>query len=155
MVLYDFGDTVHLVLALMHSYYRISSAHCVYLAALLFFREYRPFPNAHGYLNVGCRHLRSDVTDLQPAFLDHNVEIGINVPPCNLVGHLPFSFVDFLLLHLLASLCPLALHVRDVVKKAILFLQARLLRLRLTRPHLWGRVVVIHAGLGLALGLLW
>ena len=147
MVLHDFGDTVHLVLALMHSYYRISCAHSVYLAALLFFREYRPFPNAHGYLNIGCRHLRSDVTDLQPAFLNHNVEIGIDVPPRNLVGHLPFSFVEFLLFHLLASLRPLPLHVRNVVKEAILFLEARLLRLRLTRPHLRGRVVMIHAGL--------
>ena len=155
MVLHDFGDTIHLVLALMHSYYRICGAHSVYLAALLFFREYRPFPHAHGYLYVGCGHLRSDVTDLQPAFLDHYVEIGVDVPPGNLVGHLPLSFVDFLLLHLLASLCPLAFHVRDVVKEAILFLQTRLLRLRLARPHLWGRVVVIHPGLGLALGLLW
>ena len=126
MVLHYFGDTVHLVLALMHSYYRIGSAHSVNLASLLFFRKYRSFSNAYRYLNVGCRHLRSDVTDLKPAFLNHYVEIGINVPPCNLIGHLPFSFVDFLLLHLLASLRPLAFHVRNVVKETILFQEARL-----------------------------
>ena len=126
IILYDFGDAVHLVLALVDSYYRIGSAHSVNLAALLFFREYRSFPNANGYLYVGCRHLRSDVTDLKPAFLNHNVEVSINVPPCNLIGHLPFPFVDFLLLHLLASLRPLAFHVRNVVKETILFQEARL-----------------------------
>lgn len=126
MILYDFGDAIHLVLALMHSYYRIGSAHSVNLAALLFFRKYRSFPNAYRYLNVGCRHLRSDVTDLKPAFLNHNVEVGIDIPSCNLIGHLPFSFVDFLLLHLLASLRPLAFHVRNVVKETILFQEARL-----------------------------
>lgn len=146
MVLYYFGDAVHLELALVDSYYRIGSTHSVNLAALLFFRKYRSFPNAHRYLYVGCRHLRSDVTDLKPAFLNHNVEVSIDVPPCNLISHLPFPFVDFLLFHLFASLRPLALHVRNIVKETILFLEARLL-LGLTRPHLRGRGVMIHAGL--------
>ena len=126
MVLYNFCDTVHLVLALVHSYYRISSAHRVDLATLLFLRKNRPFPNTHGYLNIGSRHLRSDVTDLQPAFLNHYVEVCIDVPACNLISHLPFSFVDFLLLHLPASIRPLAFHIRNVVEEAILFLEARL-----------------------------
>ena len=154
MVFHDFGDTIHLVLALVHSHYRIGSAHSVNFATLLFFRKYRPFSNAYRYLNIGCRHLRSDVTDLKPAFLNHDVEVGIDVPACNLISHLPFSFVNFLLLHLFAPLRPLAFHVRNIVKETILFHEAWLW-LSLTRPYLRCRIVMIHAGLWLTLSLLW
>ena len=126
------SDAVHSVFALVHSYPRVGSTHCVHFACLFFLGEDGSFPDAHRYLHVGCGLVGGGVLAAQFVLLHHQVELMVHVASARcFIQHLSGLFARFLFLHHSPPFLTLTLHTLNVLQYCRLFRCRLLLLLRL------------------------